>query len=213
MRKDNSPLDTALREFEAVEANLAKLERLWSQIEARIPASVVFGSDPDYDDLCRLFAEILEHLPAIDGWHPENRPMDLNEIAQSRLDAWDIGEIEVKVSLEEHISAPGRDLREYRFRLNRARRKLIREALLEQIDQVDTALKELSPLLQGDPKFSDKASGSRWEFLKNRIDEIDTLLGSSVKHPERWSDLRRHLSFGMLGDLHDIVSLDWPRVK
>lgn len=139
--------------------------------------------------------------------------MDLNEIAQSRLDAWEIGEVEVKVSLEEHISAPGRDLREYRFRLNRARRKLVREALLEQIDQVDAVLKELSPLLHGDPKLSDKVSGSRWEFLKSRIDEIDTLLGSSVKRPERWSDIRRHLSFGMLGDLHDIVSLDWPKIK
>lgn len=213
MSKDNSPLDAALREFEAVEANLAKLERLWSRIEARIPEGIAFGSDADYDDLRRSFAELLEHLPAIDGWHPENRPMDLNEIAQSRLDAWDIGEIEAKVSLEEYISAPGRDLREYRFRLNRARRKLVREALLGQIDQVDTVLKELSPLLRDDPKLSDKVSGSRWEFLKSRIDEIDTLLGSSVKRPERWSDLRRHLSFGMLGDLHDIVSFDWSKVK
>jgi hypothetical protein len=213
MHKDYSPLDIALREFEAAEANLAKLERLWGQIESWIPDRVVFGSDPDYDDLCRLFAEILEHLPAIDGWLPENRPMDLNEIAQSRLDAWDIGEIEVQASLEEHISAPGRDLREYRFRLNRARRKLIQEALLEQIDQVDTVLKELSLLRQGDPKLLDKVSGGQWEFLKCRIAEIDTLLGGSVKRPERWNDLRRHLVFGLFRDLHDIISFDWPKVK
>ena len=77
MSKDNSPLDVALREFEAVEANLAKPERLWSRIEARIPEGIAFGSDADYDDLRRSFAELLEHLPAIDGWHSENRPMDL----------------------------------------------------------------------------------------------------------------------------------------
>lgn len=210
---DNSSLNAALREFEATEANLAKLERLWNQIEAYIPAGIVFGSDPDYDDLCRLFAEILEHLPAIDGWRPENGPRDLNAIAQSRFDAMEIDEIAAKISVEEYISAPGHDLREYRFRLNRVRRKLIREALLEQIDQVDAVLRELSPLLHGDPNLSHTLGNSQWEFLKSRVDEIDTLLGSSVQRPERWSDLRRHLHFGMLGDLHDIVSRDWPKVK
>jgi len=109
-----SPLNAALREFEATEANLAKLERLWSQIEARIPEGIIFGSDPDYDDLCRSFAEILVYLPAIDGWHLENRLMELNAIAQSRFDAMEIDELEAKIYLEENISAPGRDLREYR---------------------------------------------------------------------------------------------------
>jgi len=42
---ENSPLNASLRECEATEANLAKLERLWSQIEACISEGTVFGSE------------------------------------------------------------------------------------------------------------------------------------------------------------------------
>jgi hypothetical protein len=44
------------------------------------------------------------------------------------------------------------------------------------------------------------------------VAELDTLLGSDTR-PRRWSDLRRHLHFGMVGDLVDVQKLDWPAVK
>lgn len=40
-----------------------------------------------------------------------------------------------------------------------------------------------------------------------------SLLGNSVTKPPRWQDLHRHMHFGMLGDLHDIIEHDWPSVK
>lgn len=39
------------------------------------------------------------------------------------------------------------------------------------------------------------------------------LLGSGGPRPARWSDMRRHLYFGQVNDLVDVVRLDWPEVK
>lgn len=49
--------------------------------------------------------------------------------------------------------------------------------------------------------------------MKNYIEQIDTLLGSSIKRPDRWSFLYRHMHFAMLGDFRDIQNFDWPPVK
>src|SRR5229473_3821094 len=82
----DSPINSALRQFEATEANLTKLERLWSQIEEKTPGGIVFGSNPTYEELVRFYRAILSGLPKIDGWKPDAVPMDLNAIAQNRLD-------------------------------------------------------------------------------------------------------------------------------
>ena len=90
----DSPLNAALRHFEAVEANLIKAEKLLSEIEAVIPSGIAFGHNPDYETNCRNFGALLAALPKIDGWKPEIVLMDLDEIAQNRLDAHELQEIE-----------------------------------------------------------------------------------------------------------------------
>jgi len=213
MTGEQSSLDAALRQFEAVEANLAKLERVWEQIEAKTPSGILFGGDPEHEDLCRSYLEILKHLPAIDGWRLSAVPMDLQQIAQARLDAQDVGEIDIAVSVEEQIVAPAKDQREYRFRLDRKRRELIRSAVIELMDLVDTDLWALKTVLEGKiHELSQNVTGLHWESLRDHVDQIETLLGSMPK-PDRWQDLRRHLAFGLFQDLSDIIRLDWPRVK
>jgi len=44
----DSPLNAALRHFEAAESNLVKAERGLADIEASIPSGIAFGSDPEY---------------------------------------------------------------------------------------------------------------------------------------------------------------------
>jgi hypothetical protein len=102
---------TALQKFETAEANLVKLERLWEQIERLVPQGLCFGDDPAYEDRCREMAIILDHLPKIDGWRPSAVPLDLNEIAQNRFDAMELGEPEARVYVENEIAAPGREIR------------------------------------------------------------------------------------------------------
>lgn len=121
-----SPLMHALEQFDASEANITKLQALWAEIEGLIPSGISFGENPEYDDRTRAFAEILKALPAIDGWKPAIELLDLNAIAQSRLDYADIGEIGAAAQFDAELALPGRDLREYRFRFDHKRRALVR---------------------------------------------------------------------------------------
>lgn len=208
----DSPLNAALRHFEAAEANLNKIESVLAQIEASIPKGIVFGNDPAYDSSCRNFDDLLKALPKIDGWKPDIYLFELNKIAQNRFDAQELDEVNYFVQVEGDIEEPGRLLAEYRHRFTQKRRELIRDALVELIDAVDSNLREL-----GKPREQEVASimveHPLFEQLKSNVAQINTLLGSSVSKPARWGDLHRHMHFGMLGDLHDIIENDWPSVK
>jgi hypothetical protein len=208
-----SPLNAALRYFEAAEANLVKAEKLLADINAAIPIGIVFGENPDYEANCRNLNSLIAALPKIDGWVPKIALMELDEIAQSRFDAQEVGEIECIMAVERQIGEPSRMLREYRYRFNEKRRELIRDALTELVDAIDANLRNLTKLLQGDELSHEVVSDNEFEQLKENVAQIATLLGSSVVKPPRWSDLHRHMRFGMLGDLHDIIEHDWPSVK
>jgi hypothetical protein len=209
----DSPLNAALRHFEAAEANLNKAEKVLSELNAAIPSGIEFDENPEYEENCRSFSALLASLPRIDGWKPDISLMALDEIAQNRLDAHEVGEIEYIVSVERQIGEPARLLREYRYRFNQTRRKLIRDALTELIDAIDANLRELRKILDEDAPSNDVIINPEFDQLKENIAQINTLLGSSVSKPARWTDLHRHMHFGMLGDLHDIIELDWPSVK
>jgi hypothetical protein len=140
--------------------------------------------------------------------------MDLDNIGQSRLDAKEIGEISAEIGVERAIEAPGRELSDYRHRLNKKRRQLIRNAMSDLIAQVDELVHVLHGKIPSDAEINaDVEKDSDWEALKNAIQAIETLLGSALPRPTRWSDLWRHLGFGLVQDLRDIVRLDWPAVK
>ena len=208
----NSPLMAALETFEAAEANLVKLETLWHEIESRIPTGVAFGDDPEYEDRCRSITAVLAALPKIDGWKPAISPLDLNAIAQGRLDAMEIGELEAQIAVENWIAEPGRDIREYRFRFNQKRRELIRDALVELIDAIDADIREIKHEIS-EAESNERVGSPRWEELQSHVDQIEALLGSSVQRPAQWSVLRRHLHFGLVCDFQDIERTDWPTVK
>lgn len=208
-----SPLNAALRHFEAAEANLVKSEKVLAEIEAAIPSGVAFGVDPEYETNCRMFEALLAALPKIDGWKPDIYLLELDWIAQQRLDALEIDEIESITWVERQIAEPAKLLREYRHRFNQKRRELIRNALLELIDAIDSNLCNLGKLLELDQPQHELVTDNEFEELKQNVAQIETLLGSAVANPPRWSDLHRHMHFGMLGDLHDIIEHDWPAVK
>lgn len=209
----DSPLNAALRHFEAVEANLRKAEKVLADLESAIPDGIVFGGDPGYEENSRSFRELIASLPKIDGWEPDIVLLDLDEIAQGRLDAQEIGEIECVVSVERQITQPSRVLADYRHRFNRKRREMVRDALDELIDAIDEEVRELQRLADEAPPSSDPVRDPAFEQLKMKVAQINTLLGSSVAKPSRWGDLHRHLHFATFGDLHDIIVHDWPNVK
>jgi hypothetical protein len=202
----------ALERFEATEANLVKLERLWNELEGLTPASIQFGGSAEHEDRARSYSEILRALPAIDGWRPETEPMDLNDIAQNRLDAMELDEPHISASVEAELEKPGRELREYRFKLNQKRRALIRDALVNLIDAIDEDVRQLKAAANcTEPPVS--PPDKDWAVLLDHVREIEVLLGSSVPKPRRWGDMLRHIKFAELGDLEDIDTMDWPSIK
>lgn len=211
--QEDSPINSALRQFEATEANLTKLERLWSEIIKLTPGGLQFGGDPTYEEAVRSYEDLLRALPTIDGWKPKRVPIDLDAIGQMRLDAKEVGEISAEVAVENEIEAPGRELADYRHRLNRKRRELIRSVMSGLIDAIDKTVRSLNKSVPKKPNPAAEVKSAAWEKLKSQIQEIETLLGSALPRPSRWSDLRRHLHFGKMQDLLDVVRLDWPEVK
>lgn len=209
----DSPLNSAIRQFELAEANLAKLERLWTKIAAEIPAGIAFGESPDVENYCRSYSHILEHLPGIDGKKPTSIPMDLDEIAQRRLEAAEIGEVECSVSSEQAIFAPGRELREYRFNLDQARRRMVRESLEKTVGEIDSLLHVLRASGDYSKEAGCAVEAAQWEPLKKHVDALAMMLGKDLPRKSRWSDLSRHLRFGQANDLRDIIEHDWPDVK
>ena len=208
----DSPLMGALKQFEATEANLAKAERLWSEVRGLIPNGIKFVEDPEYEDRCRALRAILDALPAIDGWKPTVELFDLDDIAQRRLDANEIQEFEVAVSVEQSINAPGKVIREYRYRFNEKRRELIRDSLAELVNLVDADLATIQDEIKK-KRSQTKFSSVAVDNLRDHVEQIEALLGSSVKRPPRWSDMGRHLAFSQVQDFEDILELDWPRIR
>ena len=206
-----STLEQALQQFEAAEANLEKLEKLWEKISGHIPGGPAFGAPPEYDELCLAFRGILPALPAIGGVRVEDHLYDYDAAGQMRLDALEVGEIDAQVSVENALEEQGRRLREYRFLLNAKRRELVRGRMLTLIDEVDETLRLLVPSLGG-AEVNEAVPEPNWSRLKEAIQEIATLLGSNPK-PPGWGTLMRHLHFGQMADLSDIHKVDWPAVK
>lgn len=209
---NESPLNIALRSFEAVEANLGKAERLLGFLVEAVPQGIQFGSTAEYDQTWREFHDIIGTLPKIDGWKNEIYMMDLEEIAQQRLDATELGEIEFTISVEARINEPPRQLAEYRYRFSKKRRQLVRDAINEVIDRANQRVHQLTPLTEAE-KGGQAVDSPNLEELKADVAELAVLLGSSIPKPPRWSDLHRHLAFGEYGDLRDIVQHDWPAVS
>jgi Restriction endonuclease len=203
----------ALENFEAAEANLIKLERLWDQLLSRAPDGAGYGSNPEHNDLLRSYEHVLAHLPKIDGWKPTALPTDLDDVAQNQFDAMEMGEPWALAAVDTWIEAPGRDLSDYRFRLNNKRRALIREALVGLIDQIDTDLQVLRSIAENELQQSRPLRADDWNSMRDHVKQIAVLLGSSVNKPDRWSDMMRHIHFGHTCDLNDIEGLDWPTVK
>jgi hypothetical protein len=209
-------LEQALEQFDVVEANVHRLEKVWEEISQLIPEggpSFTDGVGPEdqrYRELLRAYQKIIKALPPIGNCTIETVPWELNPIGQAPLDALEIGEFEAQLSVETSILAPGREIEEYRAALIQARRELVRDHLIRLIGVIDPLLQELVPVVPSDRQ---PIKDERWERLVDALRQVVRLTGSTMPGRARWRDLRRHMSIGQGVDLHDIARLDWPSVR
>lgn len=203
-------LSAALDQFDRAAANLEKADRIWDEIQSAIPDGVAFGEDtPELDNLGRSYGQLIEALPAIDGFRPSTQPMSLDAIAEGRLEAWDLSEASVRITWEQTITKPGSELAEYRYRVDHARRRLTREHIVGVMEKLDEVLRDVSAS-EGVGKWK---GTPRWGELQGLVSELERLLGTSVPRLARWAELQRHLHFGEASDLSDIAMVDWPSVR
>lgn len=208
---DMTTLDAALQQFEATEANLAKLDTLWERIENLMPGGPAFGSPPEYEELCRKFRRILPSLPAIDGFRVEDCLYDYDDIGAMHLGALEFGEFEDQVAVNNDLEKQGGQLREYRFRLQAKRRDLVRDRLLKLIDEMDQIFSGLTSAYAGSESNTTITEPS-WNRLKEAVTEIHTLLGATNR-PSEWVDLQQHLDISTTNGWSDIFKFDWPAVS
>jgi hypothetical protein len=208
-------LEKALEQFDIVEANVRRLERVWEEISQLTPASVAFTDevspeDQRYRELLRAYQAIIRALPPIGTCTIETVPWELNAIGQARLDALENSEFEAKLSVETGINSPGQEIEEYRAALIQARRELVRDHLIRLMGVIDPLLKELVPVVLSDHQ---PIKDERWERLVDALRQVVRLTGSMMPGKARWRDMRRHMNIGQGVDLHDIARLDWPSVR
>lgn len=207
-------LNEALKQFEAVEANLGKLDNLWKQIEKLLPSidEVQVGDEEQYHQMQRSFEQIAKQMPSIDGFQLKICLEHPDDIFRIKIDALEVGEFTDRVALDTHIHYQGEVLSDYRFRVESKRRELARQAVQDICRQIELTLEELGSSVKKQKTISLLAK-PKWQELDSLFKSIDALLGKSLGRPERWSDMARHLSFGQRGDYDDIVSHDWPNIR
>jgi hypothetical protein len=151
-------------------------------------------------------------MPKIDGYELRYAIMDPDNVLQYAVDTLEIGEFSCSVAFVAEIRSQEQILGEYRFRLGVRRRTLARQALPELVNEVEKTLKRVGNAYRR-TKPNRAIINRGWGSLRTAVKSIEALLGSSVRYPERWDMLMRHLDFGEHQDYEDIVNLDWPSVK
>lgn len=202
-------LEELLKVFEVAAANLEKLQAIWERAEPELPTGPAMGTSAEFDDLSRSWDDLIKGLPTIDGWTITEPLPDPDELGRAFFDYAEIGEHPHFAF--DAVEKPGKDLAEYRYRLNRARRRAIRKRLTQLMETIDALM---PVLVRGIPRDSssyvDKEEATQ---VREAIREIERLIGEAVDRRGRWSDLHRHMSFGEGHNWHDIFEMDWPTIR
>ena len=209
---EDMDLSAALTQFDRTMANIELLESLWQRYEQHIPTSVTFGLDtPEIGQIRREFSDIADSLPAINETKLEAELLPLDDISQMRLDYMDIGlEVEGYRAIDDATQLPKRNLDEYKYRVIKMRRRLVRNRIEEVVARIDGLLRSTIETDEG-REFSDNQDG--WSHLRELLGELDRLRGAETLSGTRMPDLRRHVRFAEPHDLHDIVETDWLSVR
>jgi hypothetical protein len=195
--------------FDAAAANLAKAVAVWDRAEPLLPKTAVLGDPPGFDDLARAWLDLIAELPLIDGWTITDALPTPNDIGRGFLDWMEAGEPPWPVY--EDMEKPDKDIKEYSYRLRRARRRAVRTRIEILVSEVDRLL----PLAVRDVArdSTNELETSETVTIRDHIAEIDRLLADTCPRVGRWSFLHRHMSFGEGHDWWDVLEFDWPSVK
>lgn len=209
-------LNDAIEELNKVSANLELLKNKWNDLEELLSYPVEGHYDQSekqqYDIGYLEFAELLEEIPPIRGIKIQNCLPTYNEVSQWARDVTDLGEASAFTSFISEVYQQGPEISKYEILLKKERRKLIRNQVSKCIDEVDGLLDSLE-IDNQEENLTNPIKPEIIDFLRDKVRQIDVLMGDSVPRPQRWQDLERHLYWGQINDLNDIILMDWPLIK
>src|SRR3989442_283899 len=98
-------LNNALKQFEAVEANLAKLDQLWGAMKRLLPAidEVQVGDQDQFLQMQRCFEQIAKQMPKIDGFELQVCLEHPDDIFRFKIDSLESGELTDRAALDAHL--------------------------------------------------------------------------------------------------------------
>jgi hypothetical protein len=206
-------LNEALAQFDKIEANFHRLEKVWEEMDSLIYTegpNVGVRDERRYETLRRAFEVIAKSLPTIGEYQFDGYPADADDVAHLQWRARDFGEPSGYEHADAVIYAPNDGIDGYRFKFDSARRDLVRERLRQLIAEIDELI---ARLLEWVPDDNEPVLDPDWSRLTEAFSEVERLAGSHMPRTGRWDDLKRHIEFGQGHDVHDIANRDWPTIK
>ena len=207
-------LYNAIEELNKVSVNLELLKEKWAEIEQLLPVKGGWSEKDklQYEIKCLEFSDILKEIPKIRDINIRNLLPEYDSVAQRGGNSLDYCDPEFTIEFYSETFAQDSEISKYEHALKRERRRLIRNQVQRCVGDIDETLTLLSANLEGRDS-SDALKPEETNLLKESICQLDGLMGDSVSRPTRWSDLNRHLHFGLVHDLYGIIRLDWPSIK
>ena len=209
-------LDNAIEELNKVAANLELLTKKWNEIKILLdfPARGHWELEnkQQYEYANLEFNELLAGIPKIGENEIYNLIPDYDYVSQGGRDANELQEADMFTSFYSEIYGQESNISNYEYVLKRERRKLILNQVENCINDVDDILNSLKFILK-ERGLENALKPEEINPLRHKILQIDNLMGDSVERPPNWSDLQRHLGFGQVVDLSDILLNDWPSIK
>jgi hypothetical protein len=209
-------LYNAIEELNKVSVNLELLKKKWSEIEKLLdyPANGNWSREgkSQYENKRLEFNDILKAIPKIRDIKIQNLLPEYDWVSQGGRDVADLGEVDMFASFYSEVFKQASEISQYEHAFKRERRRLIRNQVQQCVEDIDKILDLLNVDLEGRDS-SDPLKPEEISPLKERVSQLDGLMGDSVSRPPKWSDLNRHLHFGLVHDLCDIIQLDWPSIK
>lgn len=207
-------LDQALGQFDTVGANLARLGEVTRQYGELVPEGISFtAGSPEAakaDDLRAAFRELAAALPPIDGTRITAELMDLDEIAQTRRDAFHASLPDALIGLNREMNVAAQQVAEYRRLFRAKRRELVRERARLLIAAMDGCLAALTGRYE---RTGEVVADPEWTEFTSQLAELERLMEKDLPTGGRWIDLKRHVRFSQAGDVNDVIEHDWPSVR
>jgi len=181
------------------EESVTRIQNLIYQARKLTPEQLGF----EFEEVHNEFIRETTLLPIVENY----KPSSLNSGNNSDLTFLALSPIQ---QLDEFQAV----IDKYSLMLFEKRKGIASSLLLDIFEEVEDILSRLKEIYIGKGLPScQEVEDSSLPRLKDKISEIEICIGARTSDIDKWSNINRHLAFGQISDLEDIINRDWPSIK